>query len=254
MKKVKKLILLCFCITLCVLLCSCNKIDELRKTQAFVDGEDTISFNGESYKLLPACDDFNLTSREYTDIYITEKDVPLLLMSQLGKGGYITDDGMYITSHFATNYARTDVYKSVADRIESGDYFDGYAFEYDAYYFDEETKEDEWEHRYKMLSAEATDAITDIFTYGIPVTDLINIYDNIYNLSDYNSLDLMLSSDDFLFQRYTATIHQTFDGIYLSVTNSVDGENFYLVPDKYMEIFKDIMTQYSKLNGITSLS
>ena len=129
MKKILKLSLaLLLCVVLAFSFCSCVDVDELRNNQGFWANKErtVISFRGAEYKLLPACDEiYVVPSAEWYDpIYITEKDVPVLLaadkgmVAQIGKGAELLVCGIW-ESDTDKVYCRTDLYDQKVKAIES---------------------------------------------------------------------------------------------------------------------------------------
>ena len=129
MKKILKLSLaLLLCAGLALSFCSCVDVDELRKNQGFwVDKEHTvISFRGAEYKLLPACEEIYVVPSDewYEPVYITEKDVPVLLADargmsvEIGKGAELLVCGIW-ESDTDKVYCRTDLYDQKVKAIES---------------------------------------------------------------------------------------------------------------------------------------
>ena len=97
MKKVIRITALFLALIMLALpLVGCDNLDELRAKQGFILDKDTISFNGNTYKRLYTNE--HLSSAEWRDVNITEKDVPVLLseMSSISGGGFYTIDSSNI--------------------------------------------------------------------------------------------------------------------------------------------------------------
>ena len=129
MKKIFKLSLaLLLCVGLALSFCSCVDVDELRNNQGFWANKErtVISFRGAEYKLLPACEEIYVVPSDewYEPVYITEKDVPVLLADargmsvEIGKGAELLVCGIW-ESDTDKVYCRTDLYDQKVKAIES---------------------------------------------------------------------------------------------------------------------------------------
>lgn len=82
MKKTIKIIALCLSIlALTALFTGCDALDEAKNNHALLsDDKKTISFRGETYKLLPEEGSFYAESNyPYQNVHVTDEDVPVLL-------------------------------------------------------------------------------------------------------------------------------------------------------------------------------
>ncbi len=97
----------------CTSFCGCYALDELRSNHAMYKDNDTILWNGEEYKRLPACEAF-CPSCDYSEtIYVTDSDVPTLLSGVFGHMTYVCADGAVLQCD-DTSFAEFNL---------SGDYF-----------------------------------------------------------------------------------------------------------------------------------
>ena len=174
MKTFKKLICLYLCFAICFSLCSCNFLDKMRECQAFWGENDTVTYNKKTYKKLSQSEFFDPEIDTEKYIYVTEKDVPVMLSEGFGDSGEISKDNLIISldgnryveydSHYYTNYyAREDVFESLEKRINSFDYFDGYAFQYTDYEYDNPLEYKIAETKYKMISNDVTKDLDFLF-------------------------------------------------------------------------------------------
>ncbi len=85
MKRVLKIIALALVIAmLSVSLCSCDEIDKMRTQHAaWIEPDESFTLGGETYRRVTNITYFDLTATERA--YLTDSDVPLLLMKDYGK-------------------------------------------------------------------------------------------------------------------------------------------------------------------------
>ena len=100
MKKFIRTAILVFALTVfCFSLSGCHALDTARNAQAFLNDDGTILYDGKIYKPLPAGSEYaelthSLISSyiKNNTIYITEKDVPVLLSGIVGVSAYTNKD------------------------------------------------------------------------------------------------------------------------------------------------------------------
>lgn len=124
MKKFKRILALGFVILICVSLCSCNFIDELRSKQAFYDAPDRITFRDEVYIKLPECDNLKYYSEAYGNV--TEKDVPVLLSDSYGQSFSFNNDLSLLRISLGNYYVREDLYDQYYNVISNKPTLDRY--------------------------------------------------------------------------------------------------------------------------------
>lgn len=165
MKKTFKITALLLAITLlAVSLCSCQALDEARTNHAvFTDKEYTaIEFKGHTYRLMDSSEKYDfIIANYYTDCYVTDKDVPVLLKGMFGQpisfngnetvievdidSAKATADEVFFDSYdmmnynphmtYNTNYyVREDVYDAVKASIKNAK-LDHYYIEFYPYEF-----------------------------------------------------------------------------------------------------------------------
>ncbi len=161
MKKTKRLLALLMAVLLCLSLCGCDRLDELRKMQGFWQEDGSILWNGHVYKRLPTVlDNINLDSN-HEDISVTKKDVPVLLSVivgdgfSVGRGGILLDGYMPDTDAIA-HYCRADKYEQVCGMATDDFAIATYGYEY--YDFETGTYKD------YVLTKEQKDRLAKIYS------------------------------------------------------------------------------------------
>ena len=123
MKKYVKLIsAVLLTVFICVGLCSCKQLDEMRDNRAiYGKTEETLYFRKAEYKLLPQCDDLYIEDENLG--YVTEKDVPILLSDMIGKSVFFDDEALFITAerypYGSKVWCRADIYDETVQKIEN---------------------------------------------------------------------------------------------------------------------------------------
>ncbi len=117
MKKIKSILLI---LVLCLSLCSCAELDEMRNCHAINLGNGKLKLNDQIYILLDAQHELEL-NYDYSDygrdIYITEPDVPVLL-SQSGIHKYLPsiNKDETIINDVGDFYVREDVFDAIVSK------------------------------------------------------------------------------------------------------------------------------------------
>lgn len=193
-KTIKSVLAVLVVFSVCLSLCSCNWLDEMKSDQAFFNEDKTcINFGENTYSLLPdsyGTDYINL-GFEYEYIYVTESDVPVLLMSIFGEYADVKSDQTILgiiddTDYTTKYYCRDDIYHDVLEVVSAKSH-DNYCVEiYKEYIEDEETGEiteinngyaddgyyfnSTFTYEYVILEDEIKDVINDIISEGTPVS------------------------------------------------------------------------------------
>lgn len=165
MKKfVKIFLLLCITILTLSVLCSCNVVDELKEQRInFVDGEDRnynvtiLEYKGVQYKKLINKANKQISFDNDIRCYAVEKDIPLLLIQDIGYSARYDKDKDVI--RYAGDYfCHPDKYKEYSMVINSGVTENFRSIEY---VVDEEKKQ--VYTQYYVINDDATLAINDAF-------------------------------------------------------------------------------------------
>ncbi len=245
MKKMKRFVaLLAALILVCLSATGCNAIDEMRAHHGvYAENGDVIMVGDTQYRLLPDNRYLAPSNADPDPIYVTDKDVPVLLSSRLGVTFHSFNDGLLLQSSAYGEeryYCRADKYDELAVRLEEGFNPTGYCYRYSVY--NTETYEYE-EHTYR-LTKEQEAVIRDIVTNN---TGVIRDVNERYN-NDY-SIMLYACSDDMLLQDYEFTIEKK-QGYYYHLIEYDDITNTdiaYFVPYEQYTVFDAIFK--SKLDA-----
>ncbi len=174
MKKFIKLACLALTlILLCLTFCSCNKLDEMKDSQAFYKGEDIV-FRGEIYKKLPQLYEGTFIHSYDTQLgQLTKDDVPVLLSGMFGNTIFYSPNGIIHTNLYhgpnssEIYYCREDIYVYLSEAIKKNELNYMFVSYYD--YNSEKTK-------FQMLD----EYLTAIFKNTIVTEPLCN-YEDYYN-------------------------------------------------------------------------
>ncbi|MBO5358520.1 MAG: hypothetical protein J6A78_04290 [Clostridia bacterium] len=252
MKHIKKLLCLTLAVLLCFSLIGCNAIDKMRDAQIHFNDKGNLEYEGKEYKQLPPCDAFSPNINYSKNLYITEKDVPVLLSEQFGGRASLSEDELYINSHTYSSsdgvtafFARTDIYDSIASRIESGNYFEGFFFYYN--FWDESDEIGFYNQKEKIISEEAENAVKEVITTTAPDESI-----DIDLLSQFAVTDLYACSNDLLFNEYSATIYKTEQFIYISAFTGLNKELVFKVGEKHYDAIMEIIDSYNSLDAINN--
>ena len=87
MKKMKRWIALLVALLMCLSLCGCQALDDMRATHAVYQEDGSILWNDVVYRKLENVDQIDVldVSYDYAWIYVTESDVPVLLINWFGE-------------------------------------------------------------------------------------------------------------------------------------------------------------------------
>lgn len=229
MKKYLKITLVfCLIFVLTALLCGCEMLDEMRASQGFYKGEDTVVFGDDEYKYLTTRDtDMDPFYGNSDWIQITDEDVPVLLSDMFGDGASISEDKKFIGTADAI-YCRTDCYKEMEDRIKMGFVPETYCYEY----YNPATQS----QSYYILTDKEKDAINNLITS----TEATTLPDGA-SLSPQYQVYLELCSKDLLFRTSAFQICVTENSTYYLLDYTESGTLVYTVPEHLKSVFKGIM-------------
>ncbi len=107
-KTIKRILLAGLALALCVSLCSCAQLDEMRNDQATWNTDGTIRFRDANYKMLPEnIGEIRLNERMMRNSgVITAPDVPVLLSEEMGDWMDYSDDTVFLSA-YPNDYAGT---------------------------------------------------------------------------------------------------------------------------------------------------
>lgn len=231
MKRLIRIVSLIAVLGICLSLCGCGFLDDLRASRALFTEDGTIKLNnGMEYMLLPACEEMSPIFSKYDVVYAVEEEVPLLLTAISGDYLIKSDDGMFLqafTPEGMSYYCRADIYDSVLDRIQNGFTAEAYCYSY----YDENSN-----YGLYTLTREQADAIFQVCATQEPETlpDAAVL--------DYEYIaDLYFCTEDKLFMQDTVDIC-TVNGKYY-VVGYDDAVILYTVPQEMSETFAAIMAK-----------
>lgn len=230
MKKVRRIASLLVVLGICLSLCGCNVLEELRAVRAsFTTGGVIKLYDGTEYILLPDCKELNPIFTEYELIYVVEEELPLLLT--VFSDNYFTksDDGLFLQAYTEEGiiyYCRADAYDGILARIKNGFTAEIYCYTYYDYENDEE-------FLYTLTQAQA-DAVMQVCTTQEPeILPEAAVLDYCY------IADLYFCTSDKLFRQNTVDVC-VIKGKYY-VVDYEDTTTLYSVPAELSETFAQIM-------------
>lgn len=213
---------------ICLSLCGCEILDELRASRASITADGVIQlYDGTAYMRLPECRELSPDFSEYEEIYIAEEELPLLLTSFSETYAEKSNDGRFLqifTQEAVVYYCRTDIYDSILERINNGFVPEEYCYSYYDY-------ENGKYILYSLTPAQAN-AVEQVYTTQkpekLPVAATL----------DYAYMvDLYLYTNDHLFMQDTVDICLV-EGKYYVVAY---GNTLYSVPEEQSPVFAEIM-------------
>lgn len=216
--------------SLCLVLCSCIDVKDMRKTHGvYADEAKTeIIFNNTRYRLISQWP-------EDTEIMlwdmgtVAEKDVPILLASICGNYMEYNADKEILRVDYSIYYCRTDIYDEVINILEKQE------FNYLCYsFYNEETGSYDSE----LLSSEMSDAIKEIMSTQQPKKDYpeVESYVSVYRCDK-----------NMLFQNRYVDINRSYDDEYfLNIENDEWETIIYKIPDDKISMFKNFLDTYSE--------
>ena len=242
----KTLLVIALISTMCLCLCGCDEIDEMKAQQATWTTENnhnSITFNGDEYKLIPSNLTYNLkaspSNLNLNPVYVTEPDVPVLLSHDKCKALETNTDKTLIfgkDNDFNRTfmlYCRSDIYTEVLERLENGINYDGYGFSYS------ERNDDDGSLKEKFYTLDS--AQNDVIN-KIENTCKKNHFDMIYEPGMHVTKLTKISEDNLFYSDYREIYFNIDNGKYF-LTEYNYNENTSTViqiPDEYNDTFKEI--------------
>ena len=99
MKKTTRILALCIALVfVCLSATGCNAIEEMRERHGFYTKTGSIMIGDTEYLLLPENEYFSPLRDNADEIYVTDKDVPVLLSAMLGDGFNLYNDGLILSN------------------------------------------------------------------------------------------------------------------------------------------------------------
>ena len=217
-------------LVLCMSLCGCDRLDELKANHAVWQSDGSILWNGVVYKPLPPMNsDVDVNTLHFTwGLRVTEPDVPVLLSEELGRGFDVSEDQQFIYGSVQVDvysyehrlFCREDRYEDVVARYQEGFVSDRLCYDYYNY----TTRQSETYY----LTVEQEYAFYHVVQTVIPSEKV-----------DYNAMQeeyLKACDEDDLYRQDVCTIAYFGNGFAIIRYNL-----FYLVPQDYAQTFAEIM-------------
>ena len=241
MKKTTRILALCIALVfVCLSATGCNAIEEMRERHGFYTKTGSIVIDDTEYLLLPKNKYFSPLRDNADQIYVTDKDVPVLLSAMLGDGFDIYNNGLILSNALYgedRNYCRADQYQELAALMESEFNPTGYCYTYSVL----DIEDTEWyiDHNY-LLTEEQEAAVNNI----LATVEGIQRMENAEYHYDYY-VALHACSDNMLLQEHAVSIEKNNDTYYIVDYMNSDNENGieYVVPSEYNTIFDGIIKQ-----------
>lgn len=232
MKKAKRWIALLVALLMCLSLCGCQALDDMRATHAVYQEDGSILWNGQVYRQLGNVEMRDEIAMVYDHqfINVTTKDVPVLLSDVFGEQYDVCADGTLLESNYwsegYTLYCREDVYEETAEYLKNG-------FQLETYYYS--YLDENFDSNNYYLTEYQTNTINDILASVIPAP-----YTEYEDEEIWDSLILHGCDKTHRFsQNYLLDLWMTESGYFLATD-----EDVYPVPETFHPIFNDIVKAY----------
>ena len=121
MKQCKRWLAVLLVVALCLPLCGCQMLEDMRAAHAVWQEDGSILWNGNVYRLLRNVSEKSLVLLEDGNVWVTEADVPVLLSETLGDYGRVSHSGALILTYDhdgETLYCREDRYDFMAEYLK----------------------------------------------------------------------------------------------------------------------------------------
>lgn len=223
MKKFKKLTAIILILLVCLSLCSCAELDELKDKQAF-QAENGIIYKDNLYKLIDTKDNLYYDFNNQTHLNVTEPDVPVLLSGYINLiSYYINNDKTIIVGGYDERfYVREDKYSQYEQSIKNGINYTDIGFYYNF----------EIDGATEYILSEAEKQVLLNALSSEPYNESMGIDDELY---------LFTQSDDGLFRKSQQYSIIDSTGLYYIAEYNENGyvTNVYRLPYDKKEMFKD---------------
>lgn len=245
MKKYKRWIAIALVFMLCLSLCGCQKLEDMRAVHATWQEDGTILWNGNVYRQIEDVPD-TLQFYVEQEVLVTESDVPVLLSDILGTGFTVDKDGVLMHNWSwkgdETWFCREDKYEEMATYFQMEVEMDTYFYTY----WPEENGRSKETHYY--LSDEEKNAIDTLLNE----LDFDEPEDDFFNTFEMTEFCVTLGRCDgkHLFaEHYVVEIVSKQEGYYLFSDGLLAR-----VPDSYYSLFEKIVADYFEWEVLPYLS
>ena len=254
MKTVKRATACLLVVLLCLSLCSCNYLDEMRAAHAIIREDGTILWNNAEYRPLPIQDQlvwekYELIFDRGGTFFVTTEDVPVLLSETYGRYGSSYNVGTILNAYhdevpgvayycLSSQYGKiTKELEQLQKQVELNDSGLGNLYYYNFWY---EKNGDTITETY-YLTEEQEEAVNTVMTTVEPIIpdEPIGMEFNVILYSEETDDNGSIFTGNLML---AAATHN----YYFSAVNE-DYEHYYPVPEEYNSIFDDIF--FAKWNA-----
>jgi len=249
LKRTKRVCLLLLALFLCLPLCSCKELDDMRDRQVFIQEDGTLLWKGQIYKKLPNVNNTNLLKNprefmqprdDFGSLRVTYPDLPVLLSRRFDEAmGYSIGNGdviyVYNTSalDIGGHYCLPEYYDEIVQVIEKIVPLSKYYFEsYDT---------DTGNMVPCFLTDEQEEAVKHVLRTG-EIMDESNVSTN-YGFALY-----VCDYYEWI-RQYVVDVHYSEEEYYLINTSSNGDFKHIRVPEEYKSLFED-MAQTTQENSL----
>lgn len=255
-------------VSVLITLCSCNKLDEMRESQAvWTDTGYELTYKGNSYHLLPSCGDLYFYSDSYG--YVTDSDVPVLLSHNFGIGICVDrDETLIVCGHWPDGYNKLYCIEDEYDKTVTD--ISNYSLDHYCMFSPEYDEDGNTVFFYKLLDDRTTSVINEIIksvpsengsnedsgthnddseyyeshdvtflsadTENVPYTES-EYYEKSYQVAHIYKCDSTLK---FIREPYNIIVSEKYVGGYFLELRSEDEQQIYQVPEEYNPVFDRI--------------
>lgn len=237
MKKCKRWIAVLLISVMCLSLCGCQDLEDMRAAHALWQEDGSILWNGDVYRLIENVPESHGILYGMREVYVTEADVPVLLSQMMGNRFDVTANEVILSLNGWDGgrafYCREDRYDFMAEHLRN---LELVAYYYTYWFYDADAGSRE---EYYYLSEVQGNTINRLInTLVFTVLD-----EDFYYSFDENDFSVVLGKcdDEHLFgEDYIMEIVRKNGQFYL-----VTPDNYFAqVPSKYDDIMKTIVSVY----------
>lgn len=241
MKKCKRWLAIVFVSLLCLSLCGCQELDDMRASHAVWQEDGTILWNGNVYRLLENAPD-ELQVYGGSTVYVTEVDVPVLLSPEFGEYFTSSKDGVLLRGYNVYDvggryiYCREDRYEEIVAYLEATTE-EKEMSQYFYCYWSFETNEQEYYYFTPDQKAVMDDLMATLVFEPVPI--------DFYGSADLDMFSVQVGKCDekrLFVDDYALEIIFRNSRYYLTDAN--EGGYIAQVPEDYNKVMDDIVRLY----------
>ena len=124
MKKCKRWIAVLLISVMCLSLCGCQDLEDMRAAHALLQEDGSIKWNGNVYRLMTISPEKTGILFADNNVWVTEKDVPVLLSEQFGQYARVSQNGVVLVMYGhdgETLYCREDQYNATMEYLQNAE-------------------------------------------------------------------------------------------------------------------------------------